>query len=49
MVNPFTSIRTELTRLGRLPSDPLELEKEIDGVGRYTAGKGLHLNSADTM
>ena len=23
---------------GRLPSDPAELEKDIPGVGRYTAG-----------
>lgn len=23
---------------GRLPDDPAVLEKEIDGVGRYTAG-----------
>lgn len=23
---------------GRLPSDPIRLEKEIDGIGRYTAG-----------
>lgn len=23
---------------GRLPDDPVILEKEIDGVGRYTAG-----------
>lgn len=23
---------------GRLPDDPVTLQKEIDGVGRYTAG-----------
>lgn len=24
--------------VGRLPDDPVVLEKEIDGIGRYTAG-----------
>lgn len=23
---------------GRLPSDPVQLEKEVDGIGKYTAG-----------
>lgn len=26
---------------GRLPDDPAVLEKEIDGVGRYTAGESM--------
>jgi A/G-specific adenine glycosylase len=38
MVSVTVQSVTNSLNLGRLPDDPAVLEKEIEGVGRYTAG-----------